>query len=64
MTSEQFLSKHEHAKKKKYLQACLAQQMHITPLVYIMNDKIGCETKAFVKWLDKHLAVKWDQPFL
>ena len=63
MTTEKCLAKHEQAKKKKYLQACLAQRMHFTPLVFSIDGVMGRETDAFVKILAKHLALKWDRPF-
>ena len=63
MTTEKYLAKHEQAKKKKYLQACLAQRMHFTPLVFSIDGVMGRETEAFIKRLGKHLALKWDRPF-
>ena len=64
VTSAKYLSKYKQAKKKNYLQACLAQRMHFAPLVFSMDGMMGRETEAFVKRLGNHLAIKWDSPFL
>ena len=63
-STEKCLSKHEHAKKKKYLQACVSQRMNFTPLVFSVDGAMGKETEAFIKRLAKHLSIKWDRPFL
>ena len=63
VTSIKCLAKHEQAKKKKYLQACLAQRMHFTPLVFSVDGMMGQEMEAFVKRFGKHLAIKWDTLF-
>ena len=63
MTTKKFLAKHEQAKKKKYLQACLAQRIHFTLLVFSIDWVLGQETKAFAKRLANHLALKWNRPF-
>ena len=63
ITTEKCLAKHEQAKKKKYLQACLEQRIHLTSLVFSIDEVMGRETEAFVKRLAKHLALKWDRPF-
>ena len=66
VTSDKCLAEHEQAKKKKYLQACLSQRIHFTPLVFSVDGvdgMMGREREAFMKRLGKHLAVKWDSPF-
>ena len=61
-TSEKVLSDNEKRKKKKYLQACLDQRMHFTPLVFSTDGMMGRETKAFLKRLSHHLTARWRRP--
>ena len=37
--------------------------MHFTLLVFSVDSMMGRETEAFVKRLEKHLAIKWDSLF-
>ena len=40
----------------------MVQRMHFTPLAFRVDGMMRRETKAFVKRLRKHLAIKWDIP--
>jgi hypothetical protein len=57
------LEQHEKEKKKKYLQACLAQRRHFTPFVVSTDGLIGKEAKTLLKKLSSKLAVKWGEPY-
>ena len=53
------LEAHEREKKKKYLEACLAQRRHFTPFVVSADGLLGKEAKTLLKKLSTLLAAKW-----
>jgi hypothetical protein len=58
------LAKHEHKKKRKYLDICLAQLRHFTLFVMSTYGMVGCKAKELLKRLSLHLSNKWQQPYL
>ena len=62
-TPEKVLESMETEKKKKYLQPCLEQRRHFTPLVFSVDGLMGREAEAFLKRLSQKLARKWDRPY-
>ena len=62
ITSKKCLSNHERSEKRKYLQVCLEQRMHFSPLIFGVDGMVRRETKDFVKRLAKHRSSKWEQP--
>ena len=63
MDPEKILQKHEKEKKKKYLQACLAQRRHFAPFVVSTDGMIGKEAKTLLRKLSHLLADKWEKPY-
>jgi hypothetical protein len=57
------LATHKCEKKKKYLEACLGQRCHFSPLVVSMDGLIGKEAKTLLKKLSALLAEKWEKPY-
>ena len=63
MEPEKVLQKHEREKKKKYLQACLAQRQHFAPFVVSTDGMLSKESKTLLKKLSSLLADKWEKPY-
>ncbi|MEM7495956.1 MAG: hypothetical protein AAF471_07510, partial [Myxococcota bacterium] len=57
------LARHEAAKKKLYLEACLARRRSFTPLVFSVDGMMGTETNAAVKQLASLLSAKLSTPY-
>jgi hypothetical protein len=57
------LAAHEREKKRKYLEACLAQRRHFTPFVVSTESLLGREAKILLKKLSALLAVNWEKPY-
>jgi hypothetical protein len=57
------LAAHEREKKKKYLEACLAQRRHFTPFVVSTDGLLDREAKILLKKLSALLAAKWEKPY-
>ena len=53
--------KQKHEKKKKYLQACLAQRRHFAPFVASTDGMLSKESKTLLKKLSSLLADKWEK---
>ena len=56
------LEQQERDKKKKYLQACLAQRRHFYPFVVSAYGMVSPEAKMVMKQLARKLALKWKCP--
>ena len=52
------LAQHEKAKKKKYLQPCLAQRRHFSPFVASCDGLLGKEADRLLKRLSLRIAEK------
>ena len=52
------LKTHEKEKKKKYLESCLEQRHHFTPIVVLTNGLVGREAKTLLKKLSTLIAEK------
>jgi hypothetical protein len=61
--TDKILLKHEKEKKTRYLQACLDQRRHFTPLVFSVDGVLGSEAKAASKRLAARLSAKWKRPY-
>ena len=57
------LQRHEDAKKKKYLDACLEARRQFTPLVFSVDGLMGVECKAATQRLAAALSAKWRRPY-
>ena len=57
------LAAQEKAKKKQYLEPCLAQRRHFTPFVASTDGLLGKEANFFAKRLVVVLAEKWNKPY-
>ncbi len=57
------LAQHERKKKRKYLDACLAQRRHFTPFVVSTDGLVGRVAKELLKRLSLRLSDKWEQPY-
>ena len=53
----------EVSKKKKYLEACLAQRRYFTPFAVSCEDMLGKEADEFLKRLSMKLAEKWHRSY-
>jgi len=53
----------EKAKKGKYLQACLAQRRHFTPLVFSVDGMMAKEATAATRRVAALLAAKWKRTY-
>ena len=60
---ERALERAEREKKRKYLQACLDNRRHFTPLVASVDGLLGSEFEAFLKRLAAKVARKWESPY-
>ena len=56
---EKCLQEAERAKKKMYLEACLQQSRHFSPLVASVNGLLGVEAKSTLKRIASFLTTKW-----
>jgi hypothetical protein len=63
MESKVILSRHEEEKKKKYLEHCVRQRKHFTPLVFSVDGLMGVECDAARKRLASLLATKWKRTY-
>jgi hypothetical protein len=54
---------HEREKKNKYLEACLEQRWHFSPLVASMDGLLGKEARTLLKKMSALLAEKWEKPY-
>ena len=61
--TEKCLQTTEKYNKRKYLEACLQQQLNLSPFVVLVDGLLGVDTKATLKRLDSCLATKWNQPY-
>ena len=52
------LETHEKEKKKKYLESCLEQHHHFTPIVVLTDGLVGREAKTLLKKLSTLIAEK------
>jgi hypothetical protein len=57
------LEANEKSKKAKYLEHCLTNRQHFTPLVFTVDGVPGKEAKAFTKHLAVKLAAKWKREY-
>jgi hypothetical protein len=57
------LARHEKEKKEKYVEHCLAQRRHFTPLVFLVDGLRGTEADAATKRLASRLAAKWKRTY-
>ena len=57
------LEEAERGKKKMYLEACLQQHRHFSPLVASVDGLLGVEATANLKRIASSLASKWKQPY-
>jgi hypothetical protein len=57
------LAPHEREKKKKYIEACLEQCCHFTPLVVSTSGLIGKESKILLKKLSALLSEKLEKSY-
>jgi hypothetical protein len=57
------LEKHEKEKKKRYLQPCIEQRRHFTPLVFSVDGMMGSEAAAAAKCLASTLSTKWKRQY-
>ena len=62
-TPERFLEEAERVKKKMYLETCLQQRQHFSPIVASVDGLIGVELTATLKRIDSRLTSKWKQPY-
>ena len=62
-TPASILKSAEISKKKKYLEACLAQRRHFTPFAVSYECMLGKEVYVFLKRLSMKLAEKWHMPY-
>jgi hypothetical protein len=53
----------EWEKKRKYLDACLAQHRHFTPFVVSTDGLVNREAKELLKQLALWLTDKWEHPY-
>ena len=60
---ERALERAEREKKRKYLQACLDNRRHFTPLVASVDGLLGVEFEASLKRLAAKVARKWESPY-
>ena len=61
-TPESILRSAEVEKKKKYVDPCLKQRLHFTPIVVSCEGMLCREVDVFLKNLAKKLVNKWEQP--
>jgi hypothetical protein len=61
-TAQVFLNQ-EKAKKRKYLEPCLARRRHFTPLVFSVDGLRDPEAVAAQKQLANLLAIKWGRAY-
>jgi len=61
-TPESVLRSAEVEKKKKYVDPCLKQRLHFTPIVVSCEGMLCREVDIFLKNLAKKLVKKWEQP--
>ena len=54
----------ENGKKKIYLEACLQQRWHFSPVVASVDGLLGVEATATLKRIASCLATKWKHPYL
>ena len=52
------LETHKKEKKKKYLESCLEQHCHFTPIVVLTDGLVGREAKTLLKKLLTLIAEK------
>ena len=46
-----------------YLEACLQQRQHFSPLAALVHGLLGVEATATLKNIASRLATKWRQPY-
>jgi hypothetical protein len=57
------LATHKGEKKRKCLEACLAQHHHFSPFVVSMHGFLGKGAKTLLKKVSGLLAKKWEKPY-
>ena len=62
-TPENCLQEAEQAKKRMYLEACLRQRQHFSPLFAPVDRLLGVETTATLKIIASCLVKKWRQSY-
>ena len=62
-TPEKCFQEADRAKKNMYLEACLQQRRHFSPLVASIDVILGVEVGAALKMLVILIAKKWRQPY-
>ena len=60
---EKCLHEAEKGKKKMYLEACLHQRQHFSPVVASVDELLVVEATANLKRIASRLATKWKQPY-
>ena len=60
---DKVLARYEKEKKGKYLDACLRQRKHFTPLVFSVDGMCGIEAQAASKRLASCLSQKWRRTY-
>ena len=62
-TSENCLKYSNHEKKKKYLNACLNERLHLNPFVASVNGLLGVKAEATLKHITICLIKHWKEPY-
>ncbi len=57
------LLQHKKEEKDKYLQTCFEMQKDFTPMVYLVDEIVGCKAWNAKKRLATHLASKWNRRY-
>ena len=61
---EKWLQTVENKKKRKYLEAFLWQLRHFYPFFVYVDELIGMEAEAALKFIASHPTKKWKNPIL
>ena len=62
-TQEKCLQEAEQKKKKMYLEACLQQRRHFSPLVASVDGLLGLEATSTLKRIASCLVTKWRKTY-